>query len=155
LLSSDDIKLLIKRFIKDSYTLNYIAFVEQIEKIVQYFDTHRMIDYSDVSFIISWGLNQYSLLFFIYYFPKDLITNFPGRLLDAELPKLPRPEIGVISIADVFGKETSFHPVLKPKKAQKDVKNVIFVNFLYICFIEKYIFTVLDYITNSTACNGK
>lgn len=48
LLSAADYLLLVKRFVKDSYTVNYVAFVEDIEKIVQYLDRYRMIDYSDV-----------------------------------------------------------------------------------------------------------
>lgn len=48
LLSEDDFLLLVKRFIKDSYTINYIAFLEEIEKIVQYLDKFRLIDFSDV-----------------------------------------------------------------------------------------------------------
>lgn len=52
LLSADDYFLLVKRFIKDSYTINYVAFLEEIEKIVQYLDKHRLRDFSDVNTII-------------------------------------------------------------------------------------------------------
>lgn len=102
LLSSDDFQLLLKRFIKDSYTINYVCFLEEIEKIVNYLDTNRMIDYAG-----------------------DFSKNFPGRLIDAELPKLPRPEIGRIRISDVFGKETSFHPALNKVKVHKNINEII------------------------------
>lgn len=49
LLSEDDFLLLVKRFIKDSYTVNYIGFVEEIERIVQCLDKFRMDDYSEVN----------------------------------------------------------------------------------------------------------
>lgn len=102
LVSSDDFQLLLKRFIKDSYTVNYVCFLEEIEKIVNYLDTNRMIDYAG-----------------------DFSKNFPGRLIDAELPKLPRPEIGRIRISDVFGKETSFHPALNKVKVHKNIDEII------------------------------
>lgn len=51
MLSAYDYQLLVKRFIKDSYTVNYVAFVGEIERIVQYLDQFRLIDYSDVKFL--------------------------------------------------------------------------------------------------------
>lgn len=52
LLSETDFTLLIKRFVKDSYTVNYLAFVDEVEKIVQYLDRFRLIDYSQVKNIL-------------------------------------------------------------------------------------------------------
>ncbi|CAH1971347.1 unnamed protein product [Acanthoscelides obtectus] len=49
----------------------------------------------------------------------DIMSIFPGRILNAELPKLPRPEIGKISGAKLFGKQNIFHPALNdPKKME-------------------------------------
>lgn len=48
IMSSVDYQLLVKRFIKDSYTVNYVAFVKEIEEIMRYMDQHRLVDYSDV-----------------------------------------------------------------------------------------------------------
>lgn len=47
--SADEFHLLIKRFIKDSYTVNYVAFVEEIESIVRKLDSKRLIDFSEVN----------------------------------------------------------------------------------------------------------
>lgn len=44
---------------------------------------------------------------------------FPGRVINAELPKLPRPEIGKIMASKLFGKQNIFHPALEePKKVE-------------------------------------
>lgn len=47
--STDDFQLLLKRFMKDSYTVNYVAFINEIDDIVRYLDEHDMIDGSGVS----------------------------------------------------------------------------------------------------------
>lgn len=49
LLSEDDFLLLVKRYLRNSYTVNYVSFVKHIEQIVRYFDEHRITDYSEVS----------------------------------------------------------------------------------------------------------
>lgn len=56
---------------------------------------------------------------------QDLLQNFPGRLIDAELPKLPRPETGRIDIGSVFGMDTSFHPVLAVRRADRDTDHTM------------------------------
>lgn len=47
-LSDSDFTLLVKRFIKDSYTVSYLAFIEEVEKIVKYLDRFGWIDSSQV-----------------------------------------------------------------------------------------------------------
>lgn len=47
-ISTNDYQLLLKRFMKDSYTVNYVAFVKEIEEIVKYLDENRIIDQSEV-----------------------------------------------------------------------------------------------------------
>lgn len=63
LLSAADYYLLVKRFIKDSYTINYVAFLEEIEKIVKYLDRYRLRDFSDVS---RKGIQKWDYLFWTY-----------------------------------------------------------------------------------------
>lgn len=53
------------------------------------------------------------------------MAQFPGRIITAELPKLPRPEVGNISVGDAFGKETVFHPVLERKKDNMPIVETI------------------------------
>ncbi|KAH1021753.1 uncharacterized protein LOC109541236 isoform X1 [Dendroctonus ponderosae] len=96
LLSADDFNLLVKKYLKDSYTLNYIAFLHAIDEVVQYLDRNGILDLSG-----------------------DIMAIFPGRVINAELPKLPRPEIGKIMASKLFGKQNIFHPALEdPKKVE-------------------------------------
>ncbi|CAG9765528.1 unnamed protein product [Ceutorhynchus assimilis] len=96
LLSADDFNLLVKKYLKDSYTLNYIAFLKAIDEIIQYLDAHGILDLSG-----------------------DIMAIFPGRVINAELPKLPRPEIGKIMASRIFGIQNIFHPALEdPKKIE-------------------------------------
>ncbi|CAH1119695.1 unnamed protein product [Phaedon cochleariae] len=96
LLSADDFNLLVKKYVKDSYTLNYVAFIAAIDQVVDYLNRNGILDLSG-----------------------DVMILFPGRVLNAELPKLPRPEIGKITAAQLFGKQSIFHPALNdPKKIE-------------------------------------
>ncbi|XP_055384980.1 uncharacterized protein LOC129614415 [Condylostylus longicornis] len=45
-LSEEDLLLLLKGFMKDSYSVNYIAFNKAIEEIIKYFDSNERIDIS-------------------------------------------------------------------------------------------------------------
>lgn len=50
---------------------------------------------------------------------------FPGRVINAELPKLPRPEIGNILLASVLGKQDNFHPAIAIASPSEDLRIVI------------------------------
>ncbi|XP_017798938.1 PREDICTED: uncharacterized protein LOC108579823 [Habropoda laboriosa] len=94
-LASEEFCLLVKRFAKDAYTINYVAFLKAIDEIQSHFDKHGMLALGG-----------------------ELLDQFPGRIITAELPKLPRPEIGRLIPSKVFGKQTAFHPVMnEPKDA--------------------------------------
>lgn len=56
---------------------------------------------------------------------QDLLAQFPGRVINAELPKLPRPEIGKILASSIFGKQTIFHPALNPPKQQETTLQIV------------------------------
>ena len=58
-------------------------------------------------------------------FLQDILDQFPGRIITAELPKLPRPEIGKIMPSKVFGKQSTFHPVLEERKKIRPLREVI------------------------------
>uniref|UniRef100_A0A336LCA6 CSON008072 protein n=1 Tax=Culicoides sonorensis TaxID=179676 RepID=A0A336LCA6_CULSO len=100
-LSAKDFQLLLKRYMKDSYTINYVAFLEDIEANVRYFDSHRLMDHS-----------------------QDLIRNFPGKLIDVQLPKLARPEIGNVNIGKVLDRVTTLHPVVTSKFSEGNRKRM-------------------------------
>ncbi|KAJ8916967.1 hypothetical protein NQ315_008367 [Exocentrus adspersus] len=96
LISAEDFHLLVKKYKKDCYTLSYIGFLSALDQVIQYMNKNGILDLSG-----------------------DIISLFPGRVIHAELPKLPRPEIGNISAVRLFGKQSIFHPALNdPKKIQ-------------------------------------
>lgn len=96
LLSVDDFNLLIKKYLVASYAINYIAFLHAIDQIVQYLNEKGILDLSG-----------------------DILSLFPGKIINAELPRLPRPEIGKILASSIFGKQTIFHPALsEPNKME-------------------------------------
>ncbi|XP_055905315.1 uncharacterized protein LOC129940841 isoform X2 [Eupeodes corollae] len=66
-LSEKDFMLLIKRYMKDSYTVNYVAFVKHIDAIIKYLKEQGLMDQS------------------------NNLVSFPGQLIDLELPELPIP----------------------------------------------------------------
>lgn len=54
-----------------------------------------------------------------------MLSLFPGRIINAELPKLPRPEIGKIQASSIFGKQSIFHPTLKKPRQAQDLLQTI------------------------------
>ncbi|XP_055847317.1 uncharacterized protein LOC129913017 [Episyrphus balteatus] len=66
-LSEKDFMLLLKRYMKDSYTVNYVAFVKHIDAIIKYLKEHGLMDLT------------------------NSVICFPGQLADIELAELPFP----------------------------------------------------------------
>lgn len=52
LVSAEDFSLLVKKYGKNSYTINYIAFVAAINEAVNYMEQHGMLDLGGVSIFI-------------------------------------------------------------------------------------------------------
>ncbi|KAH8273151.1 hypothetical protein KR018_006862 [Drosophila ironensis] len=65
-LSEPDFLLLLRRYMKDGYLVNYVAFLKHIDNIIAYLTEHNLLDNS-----------------------HDIIKNFPGRLVDLEMSQLP------------------------------------------------------------------
>ncbi|XP_011637056.1 uncharacterized protein LOC105427136 [Pogonomyrmex barbatus] len=101
-LGAEEFRLLVKRFAKDVYTVNYVAFLKAIDEIQRYLDEHGIVD-----------LNG------------KLPEQFPDRIITTELPKLLRPEIGKIASSQVFGKQTIFHSVMEPTRETMPTPEVI------------------------------
>ncbi|XP_043520481.1 uncharacterized protein LOC122534172 isoform X2 [Frieseomelitta varia] len=101
-LASEEFCLLVKRFAKDAYTINYVAFLKAIDEIQSYFDKHQMLALGG-----------------------ELLDQFPGRIITAELPKLPRPEIGKVMPSKVFEKQVVFHPVMEEQRGTMPLMEVI------------------------------
>lgn len=53
LVSAEDFSLLVKKYGKNSYTVNYIAFVAGIDEAVNYMEQHGMLDLGGVSTYIT------------------------------------------------------------------------------------------------------
>ncbi|KAG6799425.1 hypothetical protein HZU73_05159 [Apis mellifera caucasica] len=102
LLASEEFGLLVKRFAKDAYTINYVAFLKAIDEVQSYFDKHQMLALGG-----------------------EFLDQFPGRIITAELPKLPRPEIGRVIPSKVFGKQAVFHPVMEEQKTVMPLMEII------------------------------
>ncbi|XP_070165050.1 uncharacterized protein [Polyergus mexicanus] len=102
ILGAEEFRLLVKRFAKNAYTVNYVAFLKAIDEVKCYLDEHGMMNFSG-----------------------ELLHQFPGRLITVELPKLPRPEIGKVMPSRIFGRQTVFHPVMEPTKETMPTLEVI------------------------------
>lgn len=98
LVSPDDFNLLVKKFIKDSYTLNYVAFTTFVTNMIEFMYKNDTMPSR-----------------------QDVIDTFTARVIDGELPKLVRPEIGKILASELFGKQNIFHPALKDPKEARSV----------------------------------
>lgn len=152
-LGAEEFRLLVKRFAKDAYTINYVAFVKAVDEVQCYLEEYGMMDLSGVlsfleSFLPLFLHNLYTYAFiifihiygnwnilcvfwnvrylqFLYYISQELLDQFPGRIITAELPKLPRPEIGKIMPSQAFGKQTVFHPVMEQTRETMPALEVI------------------------------
>lgn len=50
-LSEADYLLLLKRYMKDGYLVNYVAFLKHIDNIIEYLRQHNLLDGSGVRFV--------------------------------------------------------------------------------------------------------
>uniref|UniRef100_A0A034VES4 Uncharacterized protein n=1 Tax=Bactrocera dorsalis TaxID=27457 RepID=A0A034VES4_BACDO len=102
-ISDDDFLLLLKRYIKDSYTVNYVAFIRHIQNIMDYLKQNNLLDNA-----------------------MQIIKDFPGRLVDLELSEL--PAINGTKMAFKVFPDLCNHP-----KEYKDVCDLIFCiqNFVH------------------------
>ncbi|XP_044018401.1 uncharacterized protein LOC122859098 isoform X1 [Aphidius gifuensis] len=102
IVAPEEFSLLIKRYERHAYTINYVAFIKDIEDTQNFMDEYGMLHVSG-----------------------DLLDQFPGRIITAELPKLPRPEVGKILVSDAFKKDTIFHPALDNKNSHMTIVEII------------------------------
>ncbi|XP_030559267.1 uncharacterized protein LOC115761605 [Drosophila novamexicana] len=115
-LSESDFLLLLKRYMKDGYLVNYVAFLKHIDNIIDYLRQHNLLDNSG-----------------------DLIRNFPGRLIDLELSQL--PAINGCQIVQPIFPDACNHP--KKNRGECDIvfciQNYIYKNRVRTCeFLEKF-----------------
>ena len=85
-LGAKEFQLLLKRFIKFGYTVNYVAFLQILREMNKWCNEHNSME------------------------------NFPGYIIVADVEKLPRPEIGKIDMSETFGTAKPCHPFANQKK---------------------------------------
>lgn len=68
---------------------------------------------------------MYATFYFFRSISQELLDQFPGRIITAELSKLPRPEIGKVTPSQVFGKQTVFHPVMERTRETMSMPEVV------------------------------
>ncbi|XP_037810226.1 uncharacterized protein LOC119602666 [Lucilia sericata] len=95
-LSDNDFLLLLKRYMKDSYMVNYVAFVKHLQNILNYLKENKLTDNA-----------------------MQIVSNFPGKLIDLELPKL--PAIDGTSMAQGIFKDICNHTI-----ENKNICDIIF-----------------------------
>ncbi|XP_017084480.2 uncharacterized protein LOC108116890 [Drosophila eugracilis] len=102
-LSEADFLLLLRRYMKDGYLVNYVAFLKHIDSIIAYLGEHNLLDNS-----------------------HDIIKNFPGRLVDLELSQLPSID-GCKAVHPIFPDACNM-----PKK-NRDQCDILFCiqNYIY------------------------
>lgn len=86
-LGPKEFQILVKRFMKHGYTVNYVAFLKNIQSIDDWVKVHGSPNCDPNS-----------------------IKNFPGRIIIVDVNKLPRPEIGKIDMAKMFATNKACHP---------------------------------------------
>ncbi|KAK0079021.1 hypothetical protein PV325_001848 [Microctonus aethiopoides] len=94
ILASNEFALLVKRFVKNSYTINYVSFLNAVEEAQNYIERNGMVDIA-----------------------SEYQYQFPGRIITTELSKHPRPEIGKVNPSEVFSKQSSFRSKFKEETA--------------------------------------
>lgn len=91
--SAEDFNLLVRKFIKDSYTLDYVAFLEAVQAVKR-------------EGIKGLGPNYQN----------------PSAIINTQPPKLLRPEIDAnIPTSRLGGRSMAFHPVLETAKSTRDL----------------------------------
>ncbi|XP_067627321.1 uncharacterized protein [Eurosta solidaginis] len=95
-ISDDDFLLLLKRYMKDSFTVNYVAFVKHIQNILDYLKENNLLG-DDML----------------------IIKDFPGRLVDLEFSELP-------TVSGTRMAVKAFPDLCNHPKENKDVCDLIF-----------------------------
>ena len=75
---------------KHGFSINYVAFVAEVQSFIEWFDKHG--------------------------FDKKSIDDFPEKVIIANVDKLPRPEIGKLDVARKFEREKACHPCVEHRK---------------------------------------
>ncbi|XP_058055720.1 uncharacterized protein LOC131207128 [Anopheles bellator] len=92
-LAKRDKDLFVKRFSLDGHRFDYDSFIDEIDQLF------RCLDMRDGA------LDR-----------KTDDSAVPPKVIETHLPKVDRPEIGSVSMQELFSKREAFHPCLEPKR---------------------------------------
>lgn len=101
-LAPAEFNLLVKKFVTNSYTLNYVAFINSIMAVKDYMQDLGLLDLSG-----------------------DIVKIFPGKVAKFEFPKLPRPQFTKATASHIFGKNNTLNPDLKDPKKIEHILNTL------------------------------
>ncbi|CAK1543733.1 unnamed protein product [Leptosia nina] len=96
LVSADDFNLLVRKFIKDSYTLDYVEFIKAVEAVKREGIQGLGPDY-----------------------------NNPAAVIDTTLPKIVRPEIEAGASTAPLGASEVFHPAMRCPKPSRQLLDLM------------------------------
>lgn len=92
--------LIVKRFMVDSYKLNYEAFIDEVDQLLRYLDTLGPVD-------------------------RKCDDVVPRKTIAVELAKIDRPEVGKVRLDEMLQKNTAYHPCLKPSRQEKNYRELM------------------------------
>uniref|UniRef100_A0A182PA37 EF-hand domain-containing protein n=1 Tax=Anopheles epiroticus TaxID=199890 RepID=A0A182PA37_9DIPT len=101
-LSRLDVALLAKRFSTNGNDFNYKAFIDEIDQLFRYLDAH------------DGALDR----------EKD-DEKVPPKIIQTQLPKVDRTEIGTVSLATMLGKRVAYHPCLEPARPDYHMEELL------------------------------
>lgn len=94
-----EFRLLVKKFMKHNYTVNYVGFIEAIKNIIKWFEENGHVECSEES------------------------SCYPGKIIVCDYQKLPRPEFELL--AEINGIDRPCHPCQSQEKLDADFEHLM------------------------------
>ncbi|XP_050087184.1 uncharacterized protein LOC126572151 [Anopheles aquasalis] len=101
-LSKRDKELFVKRFTNDGHLFDYGSFVEEIDQLFRFLDQREG------------ALDR-----------QHDDGAVPTKIIETHLPKVVRPEVGSISVAELCGKRLAFHPCLSADRKDQTMRELL------------------------------
>ncbi|KAL7024499.1 hypothetical protein ACKWTF_013069 [Chironomus riparius] len=98
-LGSKEFRLLVKKFMKHNYTVNYVGFIEAIKNILKWFNENGHVECSMES------------------------ECYPGNIIICDYQNLPRPEFNLV--AEINGIDRPCHPCQSQKKGDASFEDLM------------------------------
>jgi len=94
-----EFRLLVKKFMKHNYTVNYVGFIESIKNIIKWFEENGHVECTEES------------------------SCYPGKIIVCDYQKLPRPEFELL--AEINGIDRPCHPCQSQQKPDADFEHLM------------------------------